>query len=206
MAEAEERAASPLRHVAEPGPSPSRGKYITRALLDLIAVHGPGQPRLPDVVLRRKAQQRAEKKRQAKEAELKRVGAATSRRKTANEAGRRQKAQEGRRESEQRERRRVLRSDIIEGHKLPDEVQKHLQLEDMNKQLSSRQFDSGTRRCMRIRRMKDSTTAAQVNARRRREYQSSGRHEREKHIQDIIGESESTPGAEPALYQVIPMG
>ena len=79
-----------------------------------------------------------------------------------------------------RERRyEFLRSDIIEGHKLTtaDEVQKHLQLEDMNKQTKlKRQFDEWNSEVYgkiqdQINERLDSTTAAQINARRRREYQ-----------------------------------
>ena len=118
------------------GPSPSRVKvYNEEALLDLIkpsTAQGSRVSQTSSFLSRRKAQQRAEKKRLAREAEQKRVRRYNQQKEDSRMKQAADDRQEGRREQNRR-RAPSLRSDIIEG-RLADEVQKHLQLEDMNKQ------------------------------------------------------------------------
>jgi hypothetical protein len=191
------------------GPSPSRVKvYNEEALLDLIkpsTAQGSRVSQTSSFLSRRKAQQRAEKKRLAKEAEQKRVRRYNQQKEDSRmkQAADERKARERVAENANRRERRYefLRSDIIEGHKLADEVQKHLQLEDMNKQTKlKRQFDEWNSEVYgkiqdQINERLDSTTAAQINARRRREYQKflDATNAKGAIFRDIIIESEYDP-------------
>ena len=146
-------AASVSDHWKPPPPSPSRVKVYDEDKLAMLLGDAP-PPTHQSVTLGRtrsihaamRAQQRSEKRRQAREAEEQRVRRYERHRDEANK--RQAEAERAVREqliesAARRERKfNELRSDIVEGHKLADEIQQHLSLQEMNARTKlKRQFD-----------------------------------------------------------------
>lgn len=134
-------------------PAPSRIRVYDEEKLAMLLGDGSA-PNAPSASMSRtrslhgalRAQQRSEKKRTSREAEEQRVRRyerhrdEAAKRQTEAERAVREQLIEG---ASRRERKfNGLRSDIVEGHKLADEIQQHLTLQEMNTRTKlKRQFD-----------------------------------------------------------------
>lgn len=181
-------AASVSDHWKPPPPSPSRVKVYDEDKLAMLLGDAP-PPTHQSVTLGRtrsihaamRAQQRSEKRRQAREAEEQRVRRYERHRDEANK--RQAEAERAVREqliesAARRERKfNELRSDIVEGHKLADEIQQHLSLQEMNARTKlKRQFDEwndGVYGAIQdqINDRLDGMDSSEINRRRRHEFQ-----------------------------------
>ena len=205
-------AASVSDHWKQPPPSPSRVRVYDEDKLAMLLGDAP-PPSVPGGAMGRtrsihaalRAQQRSEKKRQARESEEQRVRRYERHRDEANK--RQAEAERSVREQliEQgvkRERKfNELRSDIVEGHKLADEIQQHLSLQEMNARTKlKRQFDEwndGVYGAIQdqINEQLDGMDSAEINRRRRHEFQKflDTTNAKGAIFRDIIIESEYDP-------------